>query len=106
MWPAKGRLAEGADADICVWDPSVSWTISAATQHQNVDHTPYEGFKAKGRARLTFVNGVLAARDGEPTGRPARPLRQPLAGEGRQGETRGQSLCLKFGTTLRFWGMR
>lgn len=68
MWPAKGRLAEGADADICVWDPSVSWTISAATQHQNVDHTPYEGFKAKGRARLTFVNGVLAALDGEPTG--------------------------------------
>ena len=68
MWPAKGRLAEGADADICVWDPSVSWTISAATQHQNVDHTPYEGFEAKGRARLTFVNGVLAARDGEPTG--------------------------------------
>lgn len=68
MWPAKGRLAEGADADVCVWDPSVAWTISAATQHQNVDHTPYEGFECQGRARLTFVNGVLVARDGEPTG--------------------------------------
>ena len=68
MWPAKGRLAEGADADICVWDPSVSWTISVATQHQNVDHTPYEGFECRGRSRFTFVNGVLAAREGEPTG--------------------------------------
>lgn len=68
MWPRKGCLAEGSDADVCVWDPSVEWTISAKTQHQNVDHTPYEGFVCHGRARLTYVNGVLAARDGEPTG--------------------------------------
>lgn len=68
MWPRKGCLAEGSDADVCVWDPSVEWTISAKTQHQNVDHTPYEGFVCHGRARLTYVNGVLAARDGESTG--------------------------------------
>ena len=68
MWPRKGCLAEGSDADVCVWDPSAEWTISAKTQHQNVDHTPYEGFVCHGRARLTYVNGVLAARDGEPTG--------------------------------------
>lgn len=68
MYPQKGQLVEGADADICVWDPSCDWTISAATQHQNVDYTCYEGFKCHGRAKLTFVNGVLAARDGEPTG--------------------------------------
>ena len=68
MWPRKGCLAVGSDADVCVWDPSVEWTISAKTQHQNVDHTPYEGFVCHGRARLTYVNGVLAARDGEPTG--------------------------------------
>lgn len=68
MWPHKGCLTEGSDADVCVWDPSVEWTISAKTQHQNVDHTPYEGFVCHGRARLTYVNGVLAARDGEPTG--------------------------------------
>ncbi|WP_293844111.1 dihydropyrimidinase [uncultured Parolsenella sp.] len=68
MWPRKGCLAEGSDADVCVWDPSVEWTILAKAQHQNVDHTPYEGFVCHGRARLTYVNGVLAARDGEPTG--------------------------------------
>ena len=44
------------------------WTISAATQHQNVDHTPYEGFECHGRAHLVYVNGELVARDGEPTG--------------------------------------
>lgn len=71
MWPRKGRLAEGADADVCVWDPEARWTISAATQQQAVDHTPYEGFACRGRAHLVYVNGELAARDGEPTG--ARP---------------------------------
>ena len=69
MWPRKGRLAVGADADICVWDPAARWTISAATQHQNVDYTPWEGLEAHGRAHLVFVNGELVARDGEPTGR-------------------------------------
>ena len=68
MWPRKGRLAEGADADVVVWDPAARWTISAKTQQQAVDYTPYEGFEAHGRAHLVFVNGELVARDGEPTG--------------------------------------
>ena len=68
MYPRKGCLAEGADADVCVWDPKARWTIRAATQHQAVDYTPLEGFEAHGRAKAVFVNGVLAARDGEPTG--------------------------------------
>ena len=68
MYQHKGCLAEGADADVCVWDPKARWTISAATQHQAVDYTPLEGFEAHGRAKAVFVNGVLVARDGEPTG--------------------------------------
>ena len=71
MWPRKGCLAPGADADVCVWDPRARWTISAATQQQAVDYTPYEGMEAYGRAHLVYVGGVLAARDGVPTG--ARP---------------------------------
>lgn len=71
MWPRKGRLAPGADADVCVWDPRARWTISAATQQQAVDYTPYEGTEAHGRAHLVYVGGVLASRDGAPTG--ARP---------------------------------
>ena len=68
LWPERGRLAVGAAADVCVWDPSARWTISAATQHQAVDYTPWEGFKAHGRAHLVYVGGELVARDGEPTG--------------------------------------
>ena len=68
MYPRKGCLAEGSDADVCLWDPCARWTISAATQHQAVDYTPLEGFEAHGRAKAVFVNGVLVARDGEPTG--------------------------------------
>ena len=68
MWPRKGQLAKGADADITVWDPQARWVIRAEAQHQNVDYTPYEGFEAAGRARAVYVGGQLAAKDGEPSG--------------------------------------
>ena len=68
MWPRKGQLAQGADADITVWDPRARWVIRAEAQHQNVDYTPYEGFEAAGRARAVYVGGQLAAKDGEPSG--------------------------------------
>ena len=68
LYPKKGALLPGSDADIAVWDPNEKWTISASNQHQNVDHTPYEGFEAAGRMKYVYVNGVLAAENGEPTG--------------------------------------
>lgn len=68
LWPRKGCLAAGADADICVWDPKAAWTITAARQHQAVDYTPYEGMEVCGRAAWVFVNGELVVRDGEPVG--------------------------------------
>lgn len=67
LYPRKGALAVGADADITVWQPTERWTIRASEQHQNVDYTPYEGMEACGRAKLVFVGGVLAAENGEPT---------------------------------------
>ena len=67
MYPRKGALAEGSDADVVVWDPESRWTISAENQHQAVDYTPFEGFAAVGRAKYVFVNGTLAAENGEPT---------------------------------------
>lgn len=68
LYPRKGALQVGSDADIAVWDPNCPWTISALNQHQNVDYTPYEGFHASGRMKYVFVNGVLASQNGEPTG--------------------------------------
>ena len=67
MYPRKGALVEGSDADVVVWDPEARWTISAQNQHQAVDYTPFEGFAAVGRAKYVFVNGTLAAENGEPT---------------------------------------
>ena len=71
MYPRKGALAEGSDADVTVWDPAVRWTVSAANHHQNVDYTPFEGIEVTGRPRYVFVNGILSAVNGEPSGETA-----------------------------------
>ena len=67
MYPQKGVLAVGSDADITIWDPKAKTTLRAETQHQNVDYTPYEGLEVTGMPRLVFVGGQLAAKDGQPT---------------------------------------
>jgi dihydropyrimidinase len=68
MYPRKGVLAVGSDADITVWDPEYMTVITAAAQQQNVDYTPYEGFEAKGMPKAVFVGGQLVAEYGQPTG--------------------------------------
>lgn len=71
MYPKKGALLTGSDADITVWDPADVWTVRAAEMQQNVDYTPFEGMEMPGRAKYVFVNGILAAECGRPTGVPA-----------------------------------
>ncbi len=66
MFPRKGVLAPGADADVVVWDPEARWQITAAAQHMTCDYTPYEGYEVQGRAKAVFLGGELAAADGEP----------------------------------------
>ncbi len=61
----KGVLAEGADADLVLWDPNEVWTVSATGQHHKTDYTPYEGMTLTGRARAVYLGGVLAAENGE-----------------------------------------
>lgn len=73
LYPQKGALRVGSDADITVWDPAPTWTITAGEQHQNVDYTPYEGMEVTGRVRHVFLGGIHAVRDGR--------LTQPLAGK-------------------------
>ena len=65
MWPQKGCLAVGSDADIVLFDPSYTGTIQAATQYQNVDYTPYEGVELKGRTDTVLLNGELAVQHGK-----------------------------------------
>ena len=71
VYPRKGAIAVGSDADIVVWDPEKTRTISAKTHHQKVDFNIYEGMECKGNAAYTisqgkvrFANGDLKAEKG------------------------------------------
>jgi dihydropyrimidinase len=72
MYPKKGVLAAGSDADIVLWDPVAGHTISAATHHMRVDYSMFEGFKVRGNARDVYSRGELIVSKGEFIGKPGR----------------------------------
>ncbi len=55
----------GADADLVVWDPEKTKTISAATQQSAIDYNVFEGKEVKGLPRFTLTRGQVAVHDGE-----------------------------------------
>lgn len=59
LYPKKGAIAVGADADIVVWDPKAGKTISAATQKSAIDYNVFEGMTVSATARHTFSRGEL-----------------------------------------------
>lgn len=65
MYPQKGALLVGSDADIVVWDTAYQGKITAAHMEQNVDYTPYEGFAVTGRPKAVLLRGEQVVRDGE-----------------------------------------
>jgi dihydropyrimidinase len=64
LYPRKGTLLPGTDADILVYDPRPTWTIRHDDLHDNADHTPYEGWEIQGRVRDVFLRGCHVVRDG------------------------------------------
>lgn len=72
MYPEKGTIAIGSDADIVVLDPNKKVKVSKDILHENVDYTPYEGFEIKGYPVATFSRGELIAENGNFVGEEGR----------------------------------
>lgn len=65
MFPRKGTIGIGADADIIIFDPDEEHTLSVKSHHMNVDYSAYEGWKVKGKCKQTILRGKLAIDNGE-----------------------------------------
>jgi dihydropyrimidinase len=72
MYPRKGVLAAGSDADILVWDPEANYTITAATQSMHTDYSIFEGFEVKGNARQVYARGECIVDGGRFVGQVGR----------------------------------
>src|SRR5437868_15532172 len=69
LFPRKGTIAPGSDADIVVFDPNRTVTLSAKTLHMNVDYNPYEGRQVTGAADTVLSRGWLVIDHGAFVGR-------------------------------------
>jgi dihydropyrimidinase len=89
LYPRKGTIRAGSDADLVIWDPGKKWTVAAARQWQRCDHTVYEGLELHGAPRLVFSRGETVFVDGRVeagAGRGTYLGRGPLRGsDGRRG---------------------
>jgi dihydropyrimidinase len=70
LFPQKGILAPGADADIVLFDPDIEWTMTAETLHMNTDFCPFEEMEVIGKPRTVLCRGEVVIRNDELTGSP------------------------------------
>jgi dihydropyrimidinase len=68
LYPRKGTIAVGSDADIVLWDPDREQTISQENLHHGADYTPYEGRRVKGVPTLVMLRGKVIVEDGRVIG--------------------------------------
>ena len=69
LFPHKGTIAVGSDADIVIFDPDEEQTISAKTHHMNVDFSCYEGMKVRGVTKTVLSRGEVVIEEGQYVGR-------------------------------------
>ena len=72
LYPRKGAIAVGSDADLALWDPDHAVTITNAMLHHACDHTPYEGRRLRGWPVTTISRGEVVWHEGRVTSRPGR----------------------------------
>lgn len=72
LYPRKGTIQLGSDADLVIYDPAYRGTISAGTQQMNVDYSAFEGWPIEGRPSAVTVRGQLQVRDGQFVGQQDR----------------------------------
>jgi dihydropyrimidinase len=72
MYPKKGEIAAGSDADIVLWDPQASHLITAKTHHMRVDYSMFEGYEVQGNARTVISRGEVIVDQGNFLGKPGR----------------------------------
>jgi dihydropyrimidinase len=72
LYPRKGSIAIGADADIVLWDTGTPRTISNAMLHHNVDYTPYEGIEVSAWPDTVISRGDIVVEQGRPVGQAGR----------------------------------
>ncbi|WP_406855847.1 dihydropyrimidinase [Alsobacter sp. KACC 23698] len=72
LYPRKGVIQQGAEADLVVWDPKAGKTISAKTQQSAIDYNVFEGMKVSATPRYTFSRGECVWQDGKLTGQRGR----------------------------------
>jgi dihydropyrimidinase len=70
LYPRKGAIEIGSDADLVVWDPNWSGKISAATHSMATDYSAFEGREIQGRAEWVTVRGQVMVREGGWVGEP------------------------------------
>ena len=98
LYPRKGTMAVGADADLAIWDPEKDVTISVDMLHENLDFTPYEGFEVRGWPVAVISRGEVIVRDGEVLGEPgAVPSWPASAPTSRRGGNRRRFLTRILG---------
>ena len=72
LWPRKGALLPGSDADIVVYNPEAEGVVTAEDLHYLAGYTPYEGIRLQGRVRATISRGQVIYREGQFAGRKGR----------------------------------
>jgi dihydropyrimidinase len=70
LYPRKGTIAAGSDADIVIFDPEAEQVISAQTHHMRVDYSMFEGMRVKGVTKTVLSRGCVIIDNGTFTGRP------------------------------------